>query len=180
LIDTVFTADLLAELRTAFDQTYAIPPSTQNIGQIEDLLAIRLGGNPYALRAGEISALARMPKVVAVPSPSPELEGLAGVRGAVVPIYRLAALFGSDREKQLRWCAWCGSEELMGFAFGGFEGFVRASQSQIYAPEHEYLTYEHVKSVFRTDEIVRPIVNLPSIMQLMKRRCTNKLDKEEQ
>lgn len=180
MIDTAFTIDKLAEMRTAFDQTYAIPPSIQSVGQIEDLLAIRLAGNPYALRTAEISAFARIPKMVTVPSPSPELEGLAGIRGAVVPIYSLAALFGSDREQQVRWCVWCGSEELIGFAFGQFEGFVRASRSQIYSPQQEDLTCEHIKSVFRTDETVRPVVNLSSLVQLMKRRCTKILDKEEQ
>jgi chemotaxis signal transduction protein len=175
--DTALTVDTLAELRAAFDQTYAIPPSIQNIGQIEDLLAIRLAGNPYALRTAEVSAFARIPKMVAVPSPCPELKGLAGVRGAVAPIYSLAALFGCDREEHLRWCVWCGSEELIGFAFEEFEKFVRASRSQIYAPEREDPRFEHVKSVFRADEIVRPIVNLSSIVELMRRRCTKQLDK---
>jgi chemotaxis signal transduction protein len=180
VINAAVTVDKLAELRAAFDQTYAIPPFIQNMGETEDLLAIRLAGKPYALRTAEISAFARIPNLVAVPSPSPELRGLAGVRGAVAPIYSLTALFGADREEQLRWCVWCGSEELIGFAFGEFENFVRVSPSQVYAAEREDLTFEHVKSVFRVDEIVRPIVNLSSIVQMMKRRGAKNPDNNQE
>lgn len=169
----------LAEMRTAFDRTYAVPPPSQSVDQKEDLLQLRLAGNPYALRTSEISAFARAPKTIAVPSPAPELEGVAGNRGGVVPIYSLSAIFGYGREQHGRWCALCLRDEPIGFVFGEFEGYVRVVRSQIYAGRQEDLTCQHVKQVIRTGEILRPIVSLPSIVELIKKRCGRELITKE-
>jgi chemotaxis signal transduction protein len=178
--NTGFIVDKLAELRNAFDQTFAVSPSIKTVEQIENLLSIRMHGNLYALRATEISAFARIPKIVSVPSPFPEVLGLAGIRGGVVPVYSLAAFFGGGCEEGPRWCAWCGSEEPIGFAFGEFEGYVRASQSQIFAQAQEDVTCEHAKSVLQIDEMIRPIVSLPSIVQLLSQRCTKNIGQGKQ
>jgi purine-binding chemotaxis protein CheW len=171
LIGTALKLDKAAELRAAFDRNYSLPPSSGVIERIEGLLSIRLGGNPHALRTAELSAFTRAPRIVAVPSPIPELRGLCGIRGGIVPIYSLSALLGYGREEQERWCVLCGSEEPVAFAFSDFEGYVRAVQSQVYAARHEDRTSEHVNQVIRINEIIRPIVSLPSILDLIKKRC---------
>ena len=88
------TASKVAEIRNAFDHSYAIPPASQVGEQIENLLAVRVAGDPYALRVGEISSLTNSRKTVALPSPVSELLGVAGIRGGFVPVYSLAALLG--------------------------------------------------------------------------------------
>jgi purine-binding chemotaxis protein CheW len=174
VIGTALALDKAAELRATFDRTYAVSPCSQTLERIEDLLSIRLDGNPYALRTAELSAFTRAPRIVAVPSPIPELLGLCGIRGGVVPVYSLSALFSHRREDQERWCVLCGSEEPVAFAFSDFEGYVRAVQSQVYAARHEDGTSEHVTQVIRINEIIRPIVSLPSIVDLIKKRCGKK------
>ena len=72
-----------AELRRVFDQARAVPSSTGVEVQTESLLAIRVARDPYAIRVSEISGISTDKKVVAFPSPIPELLGVAGLRGAI-------------------------------------------------------------------------------------------------
>jgi chemotaxis signal transduction protein len=179
LSDIAPVVNKAAEMRMAFDQTYAVAPASQAVEPIEDLLAIRLGGHPYALRTTEVSAFVRSPKVVALPSLILELEGVAGIRGGIVPVYSLSALLGCGREEQQRWCVLCGSEEPVAFAFSDFEGYIRAGRSQIYAASQDDLTGELVQQVIRTPEIIRPIVSLPAVAEMIKKRCSRELTPRE-
>ena len=84
----------VAELRRLFDESFAAPPQRHDAA-LEQMLAITLQGERYAIRVSEISGLA-LPKgkVLPVPSSVPELLGLTGVRGTVVPVFSLALLLG--------------------------------------------------------------------------------------
>ena len=86
-------ADRVTELRDAFDRSFAQAPSTE-AAAVENLLAIRVGAHPYALRMAEVSGLFADKKVTRLPSPVSELSGIAGLRGAVLPVYDLAMLLG--------------------------------------------------------------------------------------
>jgi chemotaxis signal transduction protein len=180
MIDTSLTTTKVLELRNAFDQTYAIPPSSQVIQQIENLLAIRVAGDPYAIRVREISGLANNRKTVALPSPIPELLGVAGIRGGFVPVYSLSALLGYSRDaNQARWLALCESEEPVGLAFNDFEGYLRVPLAQVYAAEQRDVAREHVKHVVRAADMVRAVVSIPNTLEMIKRRCDkNRVSKE--
>jgi chemotaxis signal transduction protein len=84
----------VAELRRGFDESFAVPPQMHDAA-LEQMLAITLQGERYAIRINEISGLA-VPKgkVLPVPSSVPELLGLTGIRGTVVPVFSLALLLG--------------------------------------------------------------------------------------
>ena len=86
-------ADRVTELRDAFDRSFAQAPSTE-AAAVENLLAIRVGAHPYALRMAEVSGLFADKKVTRLPSPVPEFSGIAGFRGVVLPVYDLAMLLG--------------------------------------------------------------------------------------
>lgn len=162
----------VSELRNAFDNSYAILPASQASEQIDNLLAVRVAGDPYAVRVSEISGLANNRKIVALPSPISELLGIAGIRGGFVPVYSLAALLGYSRDvEQSRWFVLCGIEEPVGLAFSGFEGYFRASAAQIHAAKQEDVTRAHVEHVVRTPEGVRAVVSIPYIVEIIKRRC---------
>ena len=171
---TSLTVSKAWELRQAFDQTYAIPPLSQVIGQIEDLLAIRVAGEPYAIRVREISGLANNRRTVALPSHVPELLGIAGIRGGFLPVYSLPVLLGYSRgADQGRWLALCGSGEPVGLAFSDFEGYLRVPLTQIYSAEQKDVERDHIKHVVRAGDMVRAVVSIPLIRKTIQRRCAN-------
>ncbi len=165
-------ANAVADLRNTFDRSYSLPPSSPGSEQIENLLAIRLAGNPYAIRVTEITGLANDRKTVALPSPIPELLGVAGIRGGLVPIYSLAALLGYARDvAQARWLALCGNEDQIGLGFSNLEGYLRVPAAQVYAAPQENITRGHVKDVARVGDIVRAVLSIPSLVEMIQRRC---------
>jgi chemotaxis signal transduction protein len=170
----------VAELRNAFDQAYALPPAFQGPEQVENLIAIRVVRDPYALRISEIYGLSNNRKAVPFPSPIPELLGVAGIRGRLVPVYSLAALLGYSQDAgEARWIALCGSEEPAGLAFSDFEGYIRVPLAQVYAAEQKDVTRAHVKEVLRLADVVRAVVSVPHVLEMIKRRCNeNRISKE--
>ena len=133
---------------------------------------MRLSGNPYAIRVTEITGLANNRKTVAIPSPIPELLGIAGIRGGLVPIYSLVALLGYARDATpARWLALCGNEDQVGLGFSELEGYLRVPAAQIYAVSQENINGGHVKDVARVDGLVRPVVSMPSVVEIIRRRA---------
>src|ERR1700675_3898235 len=105
-----------ATLRRHFDEAFAAP--TSPIAEpLEDLLAIRVGSDPYALRLSEIAGLHVGVKIVPIPSPAAQLLGIVGIRGVMAPIYDLAALLGYPPAASPRWIALARAAQPVGFAF---------------------------------------------------------------
>jgi purine-binding chemotaxis protein CheW len=113
------------ELRRAFDEAFAraagagAPPS-------EDFLAIRLRADPHLLRQREIARLLRLRDVTRYPSPVPAWLGLAGLAGAVVPVYDLAVLAGYPPADTPSWMVLCAGAPVA-LAFDAFEGHFRVA-----------------------------------------------------
>jgi chemotaxis signal transduction protein len=110
-----------ADLRRAFDAGFAAPPRPPAPAHL-DLLRIRLGGAPYAIAAADIAELHAGLTVVPLPTPAPELLGVAAVRGQVVPVFDLRRLIGLDPAGAPRWIVRVGAT---GLAFDGFDGQLR-------------------------------------------------------
>jgi chemotaxis signal transduction protein len=164
----------VAELRSVFDQARAAPFSSGAEEQTENLLAIRVSRDAYAINVTEISGLATDRKIVAFPSSISELLGVAGIRGVLVPVYSLAALLGYGAEAgQVRWLALCGTEEPFALAFSDFEGYVRVPRAQLYSAEQKDVTRTHVTHVARATGMVRAVVSIPLIREAIQERCRN-------
>jgi chemotaxis signal transduction protein len=164
----------LAELRTVFDRTRAAPFRSGAEEQMESLLSISVSRDAYAIKVSEISGLATDRKIVAFPSPISELLGVASIRGALVPVYSLAALLGYGIESgQVRWLALCGTEELFALAFSDFEGYVRISSRQLYSAEQKDVKRKHITQVARATSTVRAVVSIPLIKDAIQERCRN-------
>jgi chemotaxis signal transduction protein len=147
---------------------------------MENLIAIRVSGDAYAIRVSEISGLANDRKIVALPSAVPELLGVAGIRGGLVPVYSLAALLGYSTEAdQGRWLALSGGEEPVGLAFSAFEGYVRVPQAQIYTADQKDAVRTHVKHVVRAAAMVRAVVSVPLIREMIQRLCGKESESKE-
>src|ERR1700722_17800966 len=99
--------------------------------RLEDLLAIRVGSDPYALRSSEIAGLHVGVEIVPVPSPVAQLLGIAAIRGIMAPIYDLAALLRYPPAANPRWLIFARAAQPVGLAFEGFEQHLQASQSVI-------------------------------------------------
>ena len=82
----------LAQLRAAFDETFAVPPRSRE--ELESVIQIRVGSEVFAIRTGHIGGLMKSRKIVPLPSRIPELLGVSALRGSLIPVFDLAALLG--------------------------------------------------------------------------------------
>lgn len=170
-----------AELRSAFDRERAVPFSTADGQRTESLIGLRISGDAYALRIAEITSLCTDRKIVSLPAALSGLLGVAGIRGAIVPVYSIAALLGyRDDPTHVRWLALCGIEEPIAFAFSGFEGYTRVLQSQLHPAEKNDAARTFVTHVARTEQMVRAVVSIPLFRQAIQERCSQTSVPKEQ
>lgn len=155
------------ELRDAFDSSFARMPE-ERAGASEKLLAIRIGGEPHALRLSEIAGVFVDRTITPVPSRSPALLGIAGVRGSVVPVFDLGALVGYAPAARARWIV-IAARERVGFAFDAFDGHLATAAGAIMRAREGTA---HVREVVRTGDQLRPIVLLESVIAALGRKET--------
>jgi chemotaxis signal transduction protein len=170
-------ASRAADFRHAFDKAFAVPRASSDGAAREDFLTIRIAGDGYAIRLGEIAGLVKGRRIVACPSDVPEFLGIAGVRGTLVSVYSLPALLGYsvgwEHSTGLLLCAATPTEAIegsVGFAFPEFSGFVRALSSQIHAaPDRKAPSSQSMRSAefLRVGSEVRTVVAIPRLL----RRC---------
>lgn len=153
-------------LREEFDRAFALPPAMPDAGA-QQLLAIRAGGQAYALRLAGIRGLYVDRRVQTLPSRLPELLGLTGVRGLAVPVFDLAALLGQPAQRTPRWLALAAGRHNAAFAFEQFEAHHAAQPEDFLpAPRHDFL-----QAAVRMDGAPRAVINLQALIDDLERRC---------
>ncbi len=160
-------------LRAAFDRSFAEAPR-EDVGEVEGVLCIRVGGDGYALRVREITELVRGRRVVALPARVQEFLGLAGIRGGIVPVYSLGSLLGySAAPDEARWLALCNAGNPIGLAFSEFEGYLPLARRDLCAPRDADGTARHVTAVTRAGTATRGVISVPSVIEAIrkKHRC---------
>ncbi|MCO8269890.1 chemotaxis protein CheW [Actinoplanes sp. TRM 88003] len=120
----------LRRLRDDFDHSFAEPARSHDEQHLE-LLTIRAGGRPYAIRLSQSSGVHPDRPVTPLPGPLPALLGLAGFAGAVVPVYDLAALLGHPVAEVPRWLVLAAGAPQLGLAFHELDGHVRATTDDL-------------------------------------------------
>ena len=166
-----------AELRRQFDRAFAEarppepPPS-------EDFLAVRLAGEAYALRLGEIAGLVAGLTISPVPGLGAPLLGLAGIRGTVTPVYDLAAMLGHPPTQRPRWLA-VAADARTSFAFGELEGCRRVPASGVVPHQDHAGPRRHISEFVRTADFACPVVSLTSAVAAVQGLC-GKLTRQEQ
>jgi chemotaxis signal transduction protein len=158
--------DRVTALRGAFDSAFSQPPRTE-IDALEDLLAIRVGDTPYALRVSEVAGLHADRTVTPVPGSPPDTLGLAGFRGAIVAVYDLRVLLHTRCEGPCRWLVTAAVDERIAFAFDRFERHVRVPTTAIFA-ERGAAGTEPRETVHAGDD-VRPIVRMSALLDMLNR-----------
>lgn len=113
-------------LRAAFDASFANVPDPVDPHQ-EELLAIAIDADAYAMRIADVTGLHRDRKIVPVPSSVSSLLGIASFRGVLVPVYDLRALLGYAPSTQARWTVVARSARAIAFAFDRCDGSIRAA-----------------------------------------------------
>ena len=164
-----------AQLRQAFDRTFALAPSLASPG-VEDLLTLRVAGDPYAIRLLDIAAIVTQRRVVSVPAVTPDLLGLAGIHGGIVPVFGLSSILGYGPDPgSPQWMVLCGFEEPIALAFSDFEGHLQLPSSAIYADENFRTPRENVKyvnHVASTSNGVRAVISISLIVATIRNRIS--------
>ncbi len=156
----------VAELRKAFDESFAAPPPAGREPD-EDLLCFRVRGDAYAFRVREIAGVAAAGRVVPVPSRQSWLLGVAGHGGSVVPVVGLAGLLGYPAARETpRWLALAGGRDPLAFALGELEGFRRVPRGDLRMPGRE--PGRHVHRLVQIGSAVRAILEVESIVRFVK------------
>ncbi len=157
-------------MRRLFDESFAVMPHGQ-VAELEPMLAITLDAQRYALPIREISGLAVLTeKIVPVPSRAPELLGLTGVRGIVVPVFDLAALLGlkSPRE-QVHWLVFCGERQSpIALAFDTMERMFEVASSEMIVREEGHGHY--ISATLREGVTLRGLISISALVERIKMR----------
>lgn len=158
-----------SELRHDFDRSFAEAAHAVS-DEVEALLGLRVGDDRYAVRLSEIRGLLPAPKIIPLPSPAPELLGIMGVRGAVVPVYSLGALLGcGPTSSSPDWIIVAGTDARVGLAFDGFEGHLRVPRPEISLKENG-ASRSHVREAVRVSDTLRGIINIKSLVLALSRK----------
>jgi chemotaxis signal transduction protein len=157
-----------AGLREAFDQSFVVAQHYDPV-DTADFLAIRVGGDPFMLRLGEIAGFHADKKITPLPSRVAELRGVAGFRGTMIPVYDLAALLRYPNAKSPRWLAIAAAAPVA-LAFDSFDGHFRFAADTV-ASRDGADAEEHLRQVVRTEQFVRPIIDIPSIVAAIRGRA---------
>jgi chemotaxis signal transduction protein len=170
-VDPNRTGGTAAALRVQFDQRFAAPAAS-SAERFETLLAIRIGGDPYALRLSEIAGLHADRRIESVPSSAAQLLGIVGLRGRMAPVYDLAAILHYPPAANPRWMLLAGAPQPVGFAFETFEAPLQVPESSLVNGADEGVAgsaaRQHLRGMVRAAGALRPIIHLPSVLKSIK------------
>jgi chemotaxis signal transduction protein len=151
------------ELRAEFDRSFAEAPRSVQ-ASLQDFLAIQVGTDPYAVRLADIAGLFADRRITRLATPERAFLGIAGVRGAVVPVYDLGAFLGYPLAQSWRWLVLAGGASVA-LAFNCFQGHLRlppeALAAQLGQQGH---SRDFVQEVLHVAGAMRPIVQITRIL----------------
>lgn len=167
------SVDYAAEARrmqAEFDKGFALPARSAE-PEAEDLLAVRLRGDGFALRTREIAGLAIGRKIVPLPGPVSACLGLAGIRGVLVPVWDAAALLGyGGPGRGARWLALGQGDSPWALAFDGFDGFFRVSRAEIHSGSAGDGKAGPARETCAIGGGERPLISLASILETIRKQ----------
>jgi chemotaxis signal transduction protein len=159
-----------SEIGRAFDASFAALPSGRD-EEVERLLALRIRKDAYAIRIREMAGFAAARKVVPIPSSIPEMLGLAGFRGVVLPVYSLAALIGYGLDDgPLRWFILCGGADKIALGFADLDGYLELPRSELRAAERRDDESTQVAEVVSAGGEARAILGVSVLLGRIERK----------
>jgi chemotaxis signal transduction protein len=151
-----------ADLRLAFDRSFAEPPRAKTEAPV-DLLAIYLGAQAFALRLSEITGLFAGKAITRVPGGAAALLGIASFRGTILPVYDLQNLLGRGVAAKPRWLAVAAAAPAA-FAFETFAGQLRAAPDSILRAQIHGEERSCTRDVAQLDGRAYPLIHLPAVL----------------
>jgi purine-binding chemotaxis protein CheW len=151
------------ELREAFDHSFAVARMAAATDPI-DLLAIDLGGDRHAVRLADITGAFVDRAITRVPSDAVTLVGIAGFRGAIVPVFDLALVLGYAAIAAPRWLL---VADQLALAVGGFAGRSRVAPSA-FAVSDDSTPRTHVREVVQLGTTIMPVVDVASVIATIR------------
>jgi chemotaxis signal transduction protein len=155
-------ATRVADLRYAFDRAFAVPVQTETAVN-QDLLAIRVGGEPYAIRLSEVGGVFVDRPITHIPANNPSLLGIGGFRGAIVPVHSLPILFGHSTSLLPRWLVIAATAPIA-LAFDLFEGHLRVLADTIVPQQPHAQMRSYAPDFVQSGGVVRPVLQLASVI----------------
>jgi chemotaxis signal transduction protein len=154
-------------MRAEFDQAFATP-AADTVASTTDLLAVRVGGDAFALRLSDIAGLHVNLPVVPIPTPAQHLLGIAAIRGVMAPVYDLAGLLGYSPAPTTRWVVMVKAPQMIGLALESFEAQVRVSDLllnlNIPDPTGRPRVTAHAQGAVQTAGALRPILQVSTLI----------------
>lgn len=153
------------KLREEFDRAFTEPERAGRDAGIA-LLSLRAGDQPVLVRVLEAAGLIPARPIVPVPGRRPELLGVAGVRGAVVPVFSAARLLGRADAGAPAWLVLAGGAERVALAFEAFDGHLVAAPADLRGLGG---AVPHCAEAVRVGAETRPLLAIPSLLQAVLR-----------
>jgi purine-binding chemotaxis protein CheW len=164
-----------AEMRQAFDRAFAEAPRGETT-LFDEFLAIRLGADPHAVALADIARLLPRKAVTRLPSRTHELLGVAGIAGAIIPVYDLRALLGYPTTEAPRWMVIAAALPVA-LAFDGFDGQFRHPRD-IDAPATA-AEASRPREALRIANTSLPVIPVASILATIKSLARNGASQKE-
>jgi chemotaxis signal transduction protein len=152
----------VADLRSAFDRAFAVPLQSETAVN-QDLLAIRAGGEPYAIRLSEVGSLFVDRPVTRIPASNGSVHGIGGFRGVIVPVHNLPMLLGHTPSQAPRWLVMAAAAPIA-LAFELFEGHLRVPADAILPQQPHAQMRGYAPEFVRSGTVVRPVLHLASVI----------------
>lgn len=170
------TPSRAAELREAFDQSFARPPA-EGRAPGEKLLRVAVGELSLAVRLREISGVHVDRRIVPCPGGVSGFLGIAGVRGRPIPVYSIAVLLGEATAAAApRWILLAKprrEDAALGFAFDALEGYIDAAPADFMA-EAPGGTGGEAREAVRVADGFCAVLELQSLIEMCEARAASK------
>jgi chemotaxis signal transduction protein len=171
-----------AGMRLDFDCTFA-EPVRLDTAATESLLAIRVGAQGCAIRLSEIAGLFLDKKITRVPAGGASLLGIAGFRGAIVPVHSLETLLGMSGDPSgspTPRCLVVAAGAAVALAFAAIEGQLRVAADAILTRQSGPELKGRGGEFVRTHHLVLPILDVPAILDAIHALLPAAAPKKEQ
>jgi purine-binding chemotaxis protein CheW len=123
-----------------------------------DLLAVTADAYALAVPLKEMAGLCTDRTITPLPGSPPDLLGVAGLRGHLIPVYDLAHVLDKGQIRERRWIVLAAGSPAFAVAVDRVDGLLRVSRDAIAAPEQET-----TPAMVYTENGPRPVVDLAAV-----------------